>query len=148
MLFRAMILMVFGYLYSLDQNGSILMKILIIGAFAVLGTILLEILKGLLKSLKLGEVKEDLVKAFNRSFMMLLPFMIFTLVSKFYLRWEMVLAFFSTGIMTAGGVLIYELQGKTRMKKILPLFITIYLFALVSILMNLNRIIEKVGGSL
>jgi len=148
MLGRIIFLIIFGFIYSMEQKASMHKSILIVLIFAVGGIVILELLKKIMKGLMLEEVKKDLEKSFDRAFMMLLPFVIFALVSKFYLKWEMVLAFFSTGIMTAGGILIYELQGKTKMKRILPIVITIYLFGFVTMLMNINKILEKAGGSL
>lgn len=148
MLGRIIFLIIFGYLYSLEQNIGMDKNILIVLIFVIGGTIILELLKGIIKSLMLKDAKKDLQKVFNKSFMMLLPFVIFALFSKFYLKWDMVLAFLSTGLMTTGGILAYELQGKSKVKRILPIFITIYLTGFVTILMNLNKILEKVGGSL
>lgn len=148
MLGRAIVLGVFGFIYSLEQGKNSINSILIVLAFISIGTIILEILKGILNSSRFGCEKKVLEKDFNKAFMMLWPFMIFALVSKFYFKWDMALAFFSTGFMTAGGILTYELKHKTKMKKILPLFISMYLFGLILVLINLNKILERVGGSL
>ena len=148
MIIRFIFLIIFGYIYSLEKNITTIEKFITVIIFVVFGTFFLELLKSIIKGFMIKDERKVIRKIFNKSFMMLMPFLIFAIVSRFYLKWDMVLAYFTTGILTSGGVLVSELHGKIKMKKLLPLFITIYHSIFGAVLMNVGKILEKIGGSL
>ncbi|MDD3659995.1 MAG: hypothetical protein PHT89_04655 [Lachnospiraceae bacterium] len=81
---------------------------------------------------------------FDKAYLLLIPFTMFALVGRFYLGWDTVQAFISTGIMGSGGMLSAEGVKYAKRKKTLMIIITTVSFLTFFGFMQLAELLKGV----
>lgn len=129
-------LILISFLLATDAINSVLGT----GLFTLVILVYLGVMMLLTKGIsgKLVTDKTQFNKLFDIAYMTLIPFTIFAFVGKYYLGFESVQAFVTTGIMGSSGLLSAESVKLTNKKKTIVLLVTLLGFLTFFGLMQLS----------